>query len=134
MGYEVLPHTADLRIRAWGRTREELFRSALRGMSSVMHPEALRQAPNVEREIAVSASDTPSLLVDFLSEALSLAHTNHELYTDVEFAELADTSLRAALRGVPVEGFEKDIKAATYHGVEVKETDGGYEATVIYDI
>lgn len=133
-GYEVLPHTADLRIRATGRTPEELFRQALCGIGSVMQPSAFEMPPTVRREIAVAAPDEPSLLVDFLSQALSLAQVNREVYTEVWFGELTARSLRATLHGVPVDGFEKDIKAVTYHGVEIKESDEGYGATIIYDI
>ncbi len=134
MDFEVLPHTADLRIRAWGKTKEELFLNALRGMSSVMGEAAVGQPSTVERSIKLAAPDTAALLIDFLSEALSQSHLNREVYTDVAFAELSEKSLQATLVGVPVPEFEKDIKAVTYHGVEIKETDQGYEATVIYDI
>ena len=133
-GYEVLPHTADLRIRAWGKTREELFRNALAGMTSVMSASAPRQPSLAERMIALEAPDTATLLIDFLSAALSQSHVNREVYTDVSFQELGAQSLRVMLRGVSVEAFGKDIKAVTYHGVEIQETDQGYEATVVYDI
>ena len=132
--YEILPHTADLRIRAWGKTPEELFRNSLRGMSSVMAESALAKPPTVTREVSIKAPDTATLLIDFLSEALSQSHLRREVYIDVEFPELGQTSLRATLPGVPVEAFEKDVKAVTYHGVEIKETDARYEATVICDI
>lgn len=132
--YEILPHTADLRIRATGKTIEELFRNSLRGMSSVMQSEAGGQRSDVERKVVVASPDTPSLLIDFLAEALASAQVNREVYSDVEFAEFDDRHVRATLRGVPVESFEKDVKAVTYHGIEIKETDNGYEATIIYDI
>ncbi|MEK9148176.1 MAG: archease [Patescibacteria group bacterium] len=134
MEYEILPHTADLRIRARGKTLEELFRNALRGMSSVMQPQAFDRQADVEREIALKSPDQPSLLVDFLAEALTLVQINREVYSDVIFGELSQTSLRATLSGVRVSEFAEDIKAVTYHGVEIKETDAGYEATVVYDI
>jgi len=134
MEYEVLPHTADLRIRAWGKTREELFRNALTGMSSVMQPDVVSRGGDIRRDVNLASPDSASLLIDFLSEALSQSHLNREVYTDVEFGELGDRSLRATLHGVTVPAFEKDIKAVTYHGVEIRETDEGFEATVIYDI
>jgi len=143
MEYEILPHTADLRIRARGKTREELFLNALRGMSAVLQPlDAVRGRPaavsrgggDVRREVKLSSPDSASLLIDFLSEALALSQINREVYTDVTFDELAEKSLRGTLIGLPVSGLEKDIKAVTYHGVEIRETDAGYEATVIYDI
>lgn len=134
MSYEILPHTADLRIRVQGRTLEEVFRSALRGMSEVMKPKAARRPLDQERPITVAAPDIATLLVDFLSEALTLAHINREVYPDARVQELTPTTLRATLRGIRVPGFARDIKAATYHGVEVTRTQGGHEATVVFDV
>lgn len=134
MEYEVLPHTADLRIRARGRTLEELFSNSLRGMNAMLQPDVPVGGAPVEWQVRLAAPDTAALLVDFLAAALSQSHINGELYTDVEFDELSETLLRATLRGVNVPAFERDIKAVTYHGVEIKETDDGYEATVVYDI
>ncbi len=135
MEYEVLPHTADLRIRAWGKTREELFRNSLLGMSSVMQPEVVsRGGGDIRRGVTLSSPDSAALLIDFLSEALALSQVNREVYTDVTFDELSGKSLQGTLIGLPVPEFEKDIKAVTYHGVEIKETDDGFEATVIYDV
>ena len=133
-GYEILPHTADLRIRGRGKTLAELFRNSLRGMAAVMQPQALERKPDAEREIAITSPYQPTLLIDFLAEALTLAQINSEVYTDVLFGELTPNSLRAILSGVRVSELAEDIKAVTYHNVEVKETDEGYEATIIYDI
>lgn len=134
MGFEILPHTADLRIRAWGRTIEELFRDSLLGMSAVLQPAAAPGNETIERRITLEAPDVDSLLIDFLSEALSLSEINREIYTSVQFPEFKPDSLTATLRGVQVGGFDKDIKAVTYHEAVIRRTGEGYEATVIYDI
>ena len=134
MCYEILPHTADLRVHARGQTLEALFRNALRGMSAVIQPAAMAEPPNSERALSLTAPDATALLVDFLSEALALAHVNREIYPDVRFEELSPRALRATLRVVPVHTFIEDVKAVTYHGAEVKATHHGYEVTIVYDI
>lgn len=132
--FEFLPHTADFRIRSSGKTLEELFQNALRGMAFYMKEEALDQTPMVERSFKVSASDKTALLVDFLSKALTLADANREVYSGAKFEEFSETHLKGAFRGTPVGAFDKDIKAATYHGAEIKKTAQGYEVTIVYDI
>jgi SHS2 domain-containing protein len=134
MGYEILPHTADLRIRVQGRTLEEVLRSALRGMRYVMHPRAARRSLDLERPITVAAPDIATLLVDFLSDALTLAHINRQVYPDARIEELSPTTVRATLRGSRVPRFARDIKAATYHGMEVTRMQDGHEATVVFDV
>lgn len=72
--------------------------------------------------------------MDFLSEALALAHVHREVYADARFQELSSTTLRATLQGIPVGGFARDVKAATHHEVEVIPTRRGHEATVVFDV
>jgi SHS2 domain-containing protein len=134
MEYEILPHTADLRIRACGASLPELFRNALRGMGAVLQPEALARPPDTSRGLRLSAPDTTALLVDFLSKALALAHIHHEVYLDAQFHELSAEMVDATLRGVAVSGFAEDVKAVTYHAAEVVRTGRGYEITIVYDI
>ena len=38
--FEMVPHTADIKIRAYGHTMEELFRHALQGMFQSIRPQA----------------------------------------------------------------------------------------------
>ena len=37
--YEILEHPADLKIRAFGKTKEELFLNMLKGMTDSLKPE-----------------------------------------------------------------------------------------------
>lgn len=137
--FEILEHTADLRIKAFGKSKEELFKNALKGMASVLKEEVKRPknslAP-VERDIVLESPDTDTLLVDFLSEALSLGDANQEVYFDANFNVFVDNRLEGKLVGVKiVEEFDEDIKAVTYHEVNVKQVpDGTYEAILVFDI
>lgn len=134
MEYDILPHTADVRVRACGASLPELFRNALRGMAAVLQPEALARASEADRVVSLGAPDTTALLVDFLSEALALAHIHREVYVDAQFHELSAAGLHATLRGVAVSGFAGDVKAVTYHAAEVLRTERGYEITIVYDV
>ena len=91
-------------------------------------------APDAERRIVVTAPDTTQLLIDFLAEALALAHIHREVYVDARFEELTAETVSAVVRGVAMAGFAEDVKAVTYHGAEVQRTDHGYEVTIVYDI
>lgn len=131
--FEVLEHTADLRVKASGRTAEELFRNALRGMAHVMKPDAASH--DTRRPFALDAADETALLVDFLNEALYSANVHKEVYTDVEFHSMSPVHAEGELIGTAVEEFDKDIKAATYHEAQVRVTpDGWREVTVVFDI
>lgn len=133
--FEILPHTADLRIRAYGKTKEELFKNSLIGMSSFIKKSAIKQKPKIERTIQISSTDINNLLIDFLSEVLALGDINQEVYFDVKFEKFLDTKLKAKIYAVKVDEFDEDIKAVTYHEIDVKKNkEGLWEATVVYDI
>src|SRR3989344_1831538 len=92
-GFEILEHTADLRIKAWGKTKEELFKNALRGMAYVQKPE-LRIANGelrITKKIKVESNDATTLLIDFLSAALTQSQINRVVFYDVKFLKFSDT-------------------------------------------
>lgn len=131
--FEALGHTADVRLKVTGRSLEELFCNALKGMAHVMKPGA--KASDATRSFEVNAVDSGALLVDFLNEALYLASVHKEVYTDIVFLAFGDTHCKGELKGEAIEGFDKDIKAATHHDLEITQReDGYYEATIIFDL
>ncbi len=131
--YEILEHTTDLKIRAFGKTKEELFSNLLKGMFLAARPE-IKDKIKKTKKVKIVSADEQSLLVDFLSEALTLSDINNEAYFEVRFKKLIETELEAEIFGQPVEKFGLEIKAVTYHGLEIKEKSGGWEATVLFDI
>jgi SHS2 domain-containing protein len=131
--YEILEHPADLKIRAFGKTKEELFFNALKGMTESLRPEMGEII--AKRTIKISSPDLGALLIDFLSEVLYLIQTNKEIYTTINFKKLTDTELEGELIGRETKRFGEDIKAATYHNLDIhQKEDETWEATVLFDI
>ena len=131
--YEILEHKADLKIRAFGKTKEEVFLNMLLAMTENQRPEILPE--KVKKEIKISSPELSSLLVDFLSEALYLTQVNKEIYNNVKYKKFTDTELKAELIGQKVERFGEDIKAVTYHNLNIRQReDGIWEATILFDI
>lgn len=134
MDYEILEHTADLRMKARGETLRELFLHAMQGMTEAMKPERAPGATQTARPISVSSSSSENLLIDFLNEALSLGETNQELYRDITFEIFSDKELSGMLLGYPRTAIGREIKAATFHELSIREQDGMYEATIVFDV
>lgn len=131
--FEILEHTADLRIKAFGKTKEELFKNALLGMSSVQKTE-LPAGEKITAKIKIESADAAALLVDFLSEALTQSQINKIVFYEAKFLKFSDTALEGEIEGVKIAEFDEDIKAATYHGAEIGKKGDLYEVVVIYDI
>jgi len=130
--YEILDHPSDVRVGAFGDTKEELFSNAMKGMNEVLKSVSLKKTAN--QRIIVNSFDLNALLVDFLSEVLYLIQANKEIYTDVKFSKFSDKELEGELIGNKVESFGEDIKAVTYHDLKIEKKDGLFEATILLDI
>ncbi len=134
MSYEIAKHTADLRMKVEGKTPEELFAEALRGMMGVLK-EGSERGEKRKRKIAVQSGDRTSLLVDFLNEALAAAQINREVYDRAVFRRFSETELEAELEGAAVGSFDEDIKAVTYHEADVRRNEKGeWETGLVFDI
>jgi SHS2 domain-containing protein len=131
--YEILHHTADVRLRVTGSTLAELFADALRGLMEVMHGDATRGGGETE-PIELDSVNLTALLVDFLNEALVRSVTQRVLFTGASFASLADTHLSATLTSVPAASFDEDVKAVTYHEAEVRRSGEGWTTMLVLDI
>lgn len=131
--YQKLEHTTDLKIRAWGKTEKELFANMLKGMFESIDPVFTDDKPTV-RDIKINSPDKAALLVDFLNEALYLSDINNEAYLDCQIDKLTDKELEGKLRGRSIAEFKIEIKAVTYHDVKIEKKNGGWEATVLFDI
>ena len=74
-------------------------------------------------------------MVDFLSEILYLTQVNKEIYNNVKFTKFTNTEIEGELIGQKVERFGEDIKAVTYHDLDIHQRkDRIWEAIVLFDI
>lgn len=136
--YEVIEHTADIGIRAAGRSPEELFRHLGQGMYSLVVPPEQVKASETH-EVRAEADDWEGLAVSWLKELLYLLDTRHFVGKEIRVSRLEPTRLEAAVSGEPIDParhtLDKEIKAVTYCDLFVRqEPGGGWTAQVIFDI
>ncbi len=132
--FEILPHRADLKIRAFGGNKKELFLNMLLAMAESQKPE-IKSKERTKREIKIKSIDSPALLVDFLNEVLYLSQVNKEAYLDFKFKKFKDNELEGELIGQKIDKFEEEIKAATFHNLDVhQKKDKTWEGVVLFDI
>ena len=135
--YEIEEHTADIRLGVQSDTLEELFAGALKCLSELILSQDSGQSDAVDDsvEIYIESQDRTELLIDFLSEALTLSHCNMVVYREVEVLEITSKTLSAIISGKPTEVFDRDVKAVTYHGADVAGKEGkGFAIEIVLDI
>jgi SHS2 domain-containing protein len=137
MPFTELPHTADWALHVWAADLPSLFCEAARGMNTLAGA-VLTQAPRQERAFRASGPDAESLLVAFLSELVYYAEQEHMGFDDftLELTPEDDGTLwlHANLRGARLAVLNKAIKAVTYHGLKIRQTEQGCEATIVFDV
>ncbi len=134
MRFEELDHTADVGIRVYGATVEELFENAAAGMFSlVVDLDAVK--PRGEMEVRVKAEDLEGLMVNWLQELLFLHETQHLLFGEFDVA-IDGLDLTGRARGEAIDKRRHElklvVKAVTYHRLRIDPDKG--VAEVIFDI
>jgi SHS2 domain-containing protein len=138
--FEEVEHTADLALKVHGHSLKEVFINAAGGLFSLMADlESL--SASISREVYLKAPDRESLLVDWLNnELLYLHEVEEEIYTRFEIEALSPTALSAIIWGAKMRAskltalLRRIVKAATFHDLEIRETEDGYLTTVVFDV
>lgn len=131
--HEILPHTADVRVRLVTGDQASLFREACDALFEIVRP---ARSPGIGEAITltVKAHDSTLLLVDFLNELNWTLEVRRLAPREIVFLELTDGKLVASIAMDRVESWERDVKAVTYHEAEIRCVDGKWSTTLVFDI
>lgn len=134
--YEAIDHTADFGIRVFGDNPIDLFQnSAMALMDQVVETASL--PPQKEIRLSIKGNDWPDLMVNWLREILYLWSGKALLTRSVQIQSITEKSLSSRV-GVDLFSPQRhtlisEIKAVTYHQIQVLDRSGLWEATVIFD-
>ena len=126
-------HTADWAIRVCGATLPELFVNAALGMYSlVTDPSSVTLT--IECAIEVKGVDAEALLVNWLNELIYHTEMDGEAFGEFRIESFEPTHLRATVRAGRELELKKQIKAVTFHNLQIVPTSSGYEVTIVFDV
>jgi SHS2 domain-containing protein len=127
-------HTAEIELALRAESLAGLLEEAGASLGELLSRSEPSGSPGPARRIEVTAVDRDALLVDWLNELLYLAETESALPVAVSVSQAEATHLVAEVRWAPVPETPSLVKAATLHGLAVREEDGGFAAEVIFDV
>ncbi len=135
--FEPIDHTADVGYLLFAPTLTELF--AVAGQALFDAITELGSIQTYQRKtIAVHAADREALLVAWLSELNFICLTEFLLFARFEIQSLSETQVTAIVYGEKIDlqrhEIKTEIKAVTYHGLYLRETELGWKAQVIFDV
>ena len=135
--FEVLDHTADIGLIIYGNDLRALFEHAGEGFFHLI-TDLKKVRPRIERRVELERECLERLLVDWLGELLYLHEVDHLLFREFNIETVGEQGLKAVVKGEPfqegIHSIKTEIKAVTYHQIQIKEREGGWKAQVIFDL
>jgi len=134
--FEIINHTADVGIIAYGDDIKQAFANAARALFSLITElESVEEV--LHRDIELTATDQESLLVEWLNQLIYLFDVENIVFKRFDIIQLNHTQLKARIYGEKVDRakhkIKTGVKATTYHMLKV-DKDDGCKVQVLFDI
>ena len=135
--YSMIDHTADFGIHVFGKDSEALFANAAFALFDLVTDISAVKGEN-KKKITVTGSDWPDLMVNWLRELLYLWNGNEILVKEVDIHSISEKRLSATVFYEPYDSdrhiIKMDIKAVTYHQIQVARSPRDWQARIIFDV
>lgn len=131
--YREVEHTADWALHITASDANELFRCAAQGMLSLLGARPAG-SPSTTEQIELAGEDLESLLVTWLEEILFMVEARDVACSSIQVSISADCMLDAIVELAPREPVYKQIKAVTYHNLEIVNVENQLETTIVFDV
>ena len=135
--HELFDHTADLGLRVRAPDLNALFAEAGGCLLAAMVDDPASVVPVESQTVEIAGTDREYLLFDWLRELLTRSDEARMLWCQFD-VNVTPAGLTATILGEPFDPtrhlLSREVKAITYHGLKLEESDGGFLAEVIVDI
>ena len=133
--FELIEHTADVGLIAYGRTLAEAFANAGYGMFSIIAD--LDTVEEIEsRRVEISEDDPEALLFEWLNSLLYFFDVEMILFKRFDIIDLEGSQLAAVCYGEKYDPsrhhLKTGVKSATYHMLKVDREKN--QVQVIFDV
>ena len=137
VGFELVDHTADIGVRLWAPTAEEVFEQAALAMFSlVCDPLDVGELEAVE--VALEAESMDLLLAAWLNELLSVFEARKLVLSQFDLLDVGEHSLRARVSGEPLDTSRHiicgGVKAASPRELSHEQREDGWRGFVLLDV
>jgi SHS2 domain-containing protein len=137
MKYRLIDHTADFGIHVFGADIKALFETAARAMFDILVDHRTVKGSK-EQQISLNGSDWPDLMANWLRELLYLWTGEALLVERAGIVSISEYKLSAIIMADPFDSrrheIQEEIKAVTYHQLDVYEGSTGWESKIIFDV
>lgn len=135
--YRELEHTADYRLEIRGCTWKQLLRNTVRAFGDTLSDIATIREKDVHA-ISCRADQRDELVVALLKKVHLLFETKDFLGRRLVITDCSPVHLTAEIWGETYDPerhpLKREVKAITYHALELKHTALGWRVRVVFDI
>ncbi|MCE5325410.1 MAG: archease [Planctomycetaceae bacterium] len=134
---ETFEHTADVGLKASADTLGELFEALAEGLADFI---CRREQVKTKETITIEArgDDIEALAVEFLWKIMDTIQTNRKAVAAVRVMKIEPNLVHAQVDCEPLNPARHEtgteVKAVTYHMLEVREVEGRWAGQVLLDI
>jgi SHS2 domain-containing protein len=127
-------HVSELALRIEASSWADLLAEAVRAIGAELTREGGLAGTVEARTIELESVDREALLVDLINELIFLAEADRWAPAAAPAVEASERRVRIRCAGVALAGPPSRIKAATLHGLSVRDGGTGTTAEVILDV
>lgn len=131
-GFREIAHTADWELEVWAPDLATLLKEAARGMYHLAEAKITSQ-PRISHIIEFTDLEPEILLIDFLNELIFLTESEWLAFDQFDL-QFKSGQMIAKVAGARIDTIGKEIKAATYHNLNIIETEAGCSANIVFDV
>ena len=135
--YKLIDHTADFGIQAWGKDLSELFVNAAEGMFNLI-ADISKVKPAEKIEISLESSDENELLRNWLAELLYYRNNKNMLLCKFKVHKITGKSIVSTAEGELIDEKRhtllREVKAVTFHQLDIKKEGSLLTTNVIFDV
>lgn len=139
--FKFLDHTADFGLYAEGKTTEEAFEEAAKGLFSVMTD--LKKVKAVKKiDVKVEAPKMDELFIEWLNFLLSESYSRKMLFTEFKVGKISAKSGKFVLKGwakgekmnSKKHELIRDVKGASYSGLKAEKKGNKFIVQCVLDV
>ncbi|HAF63000.1 MAG TPA: hypothetical protein DCK95_11850 [Anaerolineaceae bacterium] len=131
-GFKEIEHTADIAVEVWGDSIQVLFNQAAMALYAIAAVQMIDGIESSALQLDLKGTDIETLLVAFLSELLYYLDDGI-FFTNMQIT-ITECSLNGELSGGRKALIGREVKAITYHDLDIQLQDDIYRTRIVFDV
>ncbi len=139
--FKIIDHTADIALEISGSSNEELFIAAFNGLKNSLLETSETEREKSVKSLSLSEDSIEELLVSFLDELNYYFESKKIFPLEIRQIQIVKMDKIFQLESTIIFGnitsedhVKSELKAVTFHQLDVKKENNVYKTIIVFDI